>query len=215
MYQTQFRLTTLPSEAILYVCGLGFSSVSVNGATLDGIALVTAPWTANERLVGFSALNILPLLRLGTLNNLTISLGMGWRDQSAFGYIDANELQNDKTPRVLRAQLRTSPNTTLTHTVSQQKQAASVGLFSRPSSSVVFMMRRARGTVRGRRPQGRSSTTPYITERCVRSACSMLDTVCVRIYVRASVRVRERRRFGARLCTRSRVSTRLPVRACV
>ena len=122
VYETQFRLSTLPSEATLYVCGLGFSSVSVNGFTLDA-ALVTAPWTANERLVGFSALDIHTFLRPDALNNLTISLGMGWRDQSAFGYIDGGELQNDKTARVLRAQLRTAPNTTLTHTVTHPRLA--------------------------------------------------------------------------------------------
>ena len=120
VYETQFRLSKLPSEATLYVCGLGFSSVSVNGFTLDA-ALVTAPWTANERLVGFSALDIHTFLRPDALNNLTISLGMGWRDQSAFGYIDGGELQTDKTARVLRAQLRTAPNTTLTHTVTHPR----------------------------------------------------------------------------------------------
>ena len=62
VYRTSFKLDALPDEAVFYVCGLGLFA-SANGVAYPKLKLVTAPWTNNEQLNGFSALDVRPLLR--------------------------------------------------------------------------------------------------------------------------------------------------------
>jgi alpha-L-rhamnosidase len=108
VYRATFELGDLPAEAIFYVCGLGYSSVAVNGMAFPGLKLVTAPWTNNEQLNGFSALDIKSLLRPNMNNTITVELGQGWRNTSIFVHKD-KDIGADTIQRVLRAQLRTSP----------------------------------------------------------------------------------------------------------
>ena len=110
VYRTTFNVSKLNgnSTPFLYVAGLGYSFVEVNGKKIDVQHLVTAPWTANERLVGFSALDISSYLIPQTTNAITITLGNGWRSVNDFPS-DDKELGGDTTQRVLRAQLVLSP----------------------------------------------------------------------------------------------------------
>jgi hypothetical protein len=106
VYQTQFHVgATKPLDAILYIAGLGYSNVMLNGKPIGKNHLVTAPWTANERLVGFSALDVTANLLSNQVNSLTVMLGNGWREQSDFPYRDHDELGDDSVQKVLRAQL--------------------------------------------------------------------------------------------------------------
>ena len=105
VYQTQFHVgATKPLDAALYIAGLGYSNVMLNGKPIGKSHLVTAPWTANERLVGFSALDVTANLLANQVNSLTVMLGNGWREQSDFPYGD-HELGDDSVQKVLRAQL--------------------------------------------------------------------------------------------------------------
>ena len=112
VYRTTFSMPAeLPSDVVFYVCGLGYSHITVNGKDLPGdIRLVSAPWTNNERLNGFSTYDIRALLMAGANNTITVTLGSGWRTQKDFPYKDKGQLGNDTVERVLRAQLRTSPS---------------------------------------------------------------------------------------------------------
>lgn len=124
LYRATFPVGALPKDAVFYVCGLGYSSVRVNGVPVPKMRLVTAPWTPNERFNGFSAIDILGMLKPNANNTITVGLGSGWRDQTKFQYKDSGELKGDKTMRVLRAQLRTSPSDVLLDTAGEGWQAA-------------------------------------------------------------------------------------------
>ena len=59
-YRGEFKIETKKevSYAHLHICGLSFSSVSVNGNLLEEISLTSAPWTNNERSNGYSTVDI-------------------------------------------------------------------------------------------------------------------------------------------------------------
>ena len=59
------------SDAFLYIAGLGYSDVQLNGKKVGEHHLVTAPWTANERLVGFSALDVSSYLLVNQTNTVS------------------------------------------------------------------------------------------------------------------------------------------------
>ena len=127
-YRTTVASAAANEDAVLYVCGLGYASVSVNGKRIPGQQLVTSPWTANERTNGFSAYDISAALarppsQAGTAMTIEIDLGHGWRDQSSFPDKDAGEPGSDKIDRVLRAQLRVGGQV-VSHTGDGKWQAA-------------------------------------------------------------------------------------------
>ena len=97
------------ADATLFVCGLGYSTVTVNGAPAGGpaAALVTAPWTNNARRNGFSALDVTSLLpEAGGASALGVALGHGWRNKTAFTRHDPGFAASTAPERVLRAVLR-------------------------------------------------------------------------------------------------------------
>ena len=106
VYQTHVTVTeaSKPVDAVLYIAGLGYSNIKVNGKKVGANHLVTAPWTANERLIGFSALDVTDNLVVG-INTITVMLGNGWREQTDFKSQDPNELGGDTIQKVVRAQL--------------------------------------------------------------------------------------------------------------
>ena len=59
------------SDAFLYIAGFGYSDVQLNGKKVGDHHLVTAPWTANERLVGFSALDVSSYLLVNQTNTVS------------------------------------------------------------------------------------------------------------------------------------------------
>lgn len=77
------------ASVVLYVCGLGYSSVRFNGQDLN--VLTTAPWTNNAIVNGFSSLDLTPWLADGgDANHVIVSLGYGWRDTNVFAVRDAD-----------------------------------------------------------------------------------------------------------------------------
>ena len=77
------------ASVVLYVCGLGYSSVRFNGHDLN--VLTTAPWTNNAIVNGFSSLDLTPWLADGgNANHVIVSLGYGWRDTNVFTVRDAD-----------------------------------------------------------------------------------------------------------------------------
>ena len=97
VYRATFQVGA-PKDAVLYIAGLGYASVWVNGMAVPKMRLVTSPWTQNERLIGFSAIDVLPMLKPNTKNTITVGLGSGWRDQAKFPNKD-NDLKGDATHR--------------------------------------------------------------------------------------------------------------------
>ena len=55
-------------SAVVYVCGLGYSSVRLNGAPAAANLLTTAPWTNNDRRNGYSTFDVTSLLHKVTLS---------------------------------------------------------------------------------------------------------------------------------------------------
>jgi hypothetical protein len=114
VYATAFTAPPSATRVTLYVCGLGFSVVRVNGAQLN--ILTTAPWTNNAEVNGFSALDLtqylMPARRSADAamtvdeNHLVISLGNGWRDRGPFPVGDGDDTKFDGAhPRMLRAKV--------------------------------------------------------------------------------------------------------------
>ena len=95
------------SSATLYVCGLGYSALSVNGKVIDDVLLATSPWSRTDKRNGFATVDITPMLsKSGDTNAIGVMLGHGWRDLSKFPPKD-HQSKIDTTPeRVLRAQVR-------------------------------------------------------------------------------------------------------------
>ena len=57
LYRADFHVD-LAASVVLYVCGLGYSAVTVNGAPVPNVPLTTAPWTNNARINAISSLDI-------------------------------------------------------------------------------------------------------------------------------------------------------------
>eukprot|EP00050_Salpingoeca_kvevrii_P010878 m.11086 g.11086 ORF g.11086 m.11086 type:complete len:1023 (-) comp3129_c0_seq1:88-3156(-) len=70
------------SDAVLYVSGVGFFQLFINGRRVGDDVLSGAWTTWNERVLYF-AYNVSSYLNSGT-NAIGVSLGVGWRDTSAF-----------------------------------------------------------------------------------------------------------------------------------
>ena len=99
------------SSATLYVSGLGFFKVYVNGVDLNArsdppIAL-TPGWTNYELRVPYSVYQVTELLQPFDAVTVEIVLGIGWRDASAYPPKDPLP-RPDKTARVARAILSVS-----------------------------------------------------------------------------------------------------------
>jgi len=105
MYRTDFKAPAGSSSCVLYVCGLGYSVVSINGAPLPSTTmhLVTAPWTNTERINGFASVDISGMLNADGNNTIGVQLGEGWRG-SSFPDRD-NDRTEDPINTVLRAQI--------------------------------------------------------------------------------------------------------------
>lgn len=129
LYRTDVSISDASNvvEANLYVCGLGYSQVYVNGAAASDALLVTSAWSNNARHNFFSWFNVTnavseqaevavdaPADAAATIG-VGVALGHGWRDVSKFPRHDADWTTGDSTERVLRAQLRvTYANGTVT-----------------------------------------------------------------------------------------------------
>ena len=133
LYRTRFTLgadvLAALTSAHLYVAGLGYAVVTIDGAPLN--TLTTAPWTNNARVVGFSTYNITAALstRSGategmsheSTHEMAIELGHGWRDLKAFPVRDPADAkrfgQFERTVRAkLVATLADGSKRTITHT---------------------------------------------------------------------------------------------------
>ena len=103
MYRATFDApAAAPVSSVLYVSGLGYSVVSLNGKPLN--TLVTAPWTNNAHTVGFSSFDVTNALAAN--NTLTVALGNGWRDTKAFPVRDPADVKSQGVQwRMLRAML--------------------------------------------------------------------------------------------------------------
>ena len=124
LYRTDVSISDASNvvEANLYVCGLGYSQVYVNGAAASDSLLVTSAWSNNARHNFFSWFNVTNAVAVqaeGDADASTIgvgvALGHGWRNVTQFPRHDADWTTGDSTDRVLRAQLRvTYANGTVT-----------------------------------------------------------------------------------------------------
>lgn len=101
-------------SATIFVCGLSYSFVRMNGRPASSHLLTTAPWTNNEVRNGYSALDVTHLLQEGN-NAVGVVLGHGWRDQRPDYTHGGEPMFKRKDPafaaetaaeRILRLQLR-------------------------------------------------------------------------------------------------------------
>ena len=106
-YRGEFKIDTKKkvSYAHIHICGLSFSSVSVNGNLLQEISLTSAPWTNNERSNGYSTVDITKYMGGQENQVVGVTLGYGWRNRSIFKVKDTDDpgLQQDAIERVLIA----------------------------------------------------------------------------------------------------------------
>ncbi|EOD26424.1 hypothetical protein EMIHUDRAFT_100487 [Emiliania huxleyi CCMP1516] len=119
VYSTTFDCPAGAVTSVLYICGLGYSRVELNGHVLN--TLTTAPWTQYAYVNGFSTLDVKDLLLVGEPNRLVVSLGRGWRDRTAFRILKGDDVASDgKVERVVRAKLvatlSTGDSVALSHT---------------------------------------------------------------------------------------------------
>ena len=117
MLRATFNLDADPASvqsAVIYVCGLSYSFVRMNGAPASPGLLTTSPWTNNEKRNGYSSLDVTRLLKQG-VNAVGVVLGHGWRDQRpdsehggepVFKRKDPDFAADPAAERILRLQLR-------------------------------------------------------------------------------------------------------------
>lgn len=101
LYRAEYTVPFGTYDVLAYVCGLGYSTVTVDGAPVNDQVLVTAPWTNNERFNAFSTF-LLP--SNPGRHAIGVQLGNGWRDTGAFPNQDHDQ-GTDTIQRVLRAQI--------------------------------------------------------------------------------------------------------------
>ena len=110
-----YRTNQLPAteeaaaSVMLYVCALGFGSVSVNGEpALQGARMTVSGWTNNERLNLYESYDLTAAARNCSARNaelvIGIALGHGWR-APIFARDDNSSKPGDTTQRVFRALL--------------------------------------------------------------------------------------------------------------
>eukprot|EP00965_Chrysotila_dentata_P029096 967553-Pleurochrysis_carterae.AAC.1 len=60
LYRADFLAppTSALASLTLYIAGLGFSAISLNGKTMHATHLATSPWTSNVRRIGFSTIDL-------------------------------------------------------------------------------------------------------------------------------------------------------------
>jgi alpha-L-rhamnosidase len=119
-YRARFDVPADAQSCTLFVCGLGYSSVSINGVPIPSTTmhLLTSPWTNSERLNGFASIGLTNALGAGVLgfkmpssesesvsNDITLLLGFGWRDTKPFPNKDGDG-GSDTIPRVVRSIVR-------------------------------------------------------------------------------------------------------------
>lgn len=108
LYRTEFTVDPASVASVdLYVCGLSFSTVEINGEAASSSVLTTSPWSNNALSNFFSWFDVTPKVQNadGTVA-VGVSVGHGWRNVSAFPRHDAAWQNNDFTERALRAQVR-------------------------------------------------------------------------------------------------------------
>ena len=112
LYKTVVSVDELSGAAgsMLYICALGYGSITVDGAPLAKSGLLAiSGWTNNERLNLYESYDLsshLAMAEAGGSMVLELSLGHGWRDESKFPRKDAGEKTGDVTDRVFRAMLK-------------------------------------------------------------------------------------------------------------
>ena len=97
---------TTVKEATLYISGLGFFKVSVNGVDLNSkydppIAL-NPGWTNYEVRVPYSVYDITQEMKLVSEASVDVILGIGWRNTSVYPLKDPSPPKPDSVERVLR-----------------------------------------------------------------------------------------------------------------
>jgi alpha-L-rhamnosidase len=74
--RTEFELPDFPARARVYICGLGYSELRINGSKVGDHVLDPA-WTTYDKRVLYSTYDVTPLLKRGA-NAVGVMLGEGW-----------------------------------------------------------------------------------------------------------------------------------------
>jgi len=113
VYQTSLDITDVPTDPVLYICGLSFSAIRVNGQPISDFILASAPWAKSYIYNGFSAVSLSPYLVANTKNTITVTLGDDYRDAVRFKDINPPPGVNhaDDHSKIMRAQVRLSATT--------------------------------------------------------------------------------------------------------
>lgn len=133
-YRVDFNAPADAAAVHVYVCGLGYSRVTLNGGKhvldldIGDQVLTTAPWTNNAKTNGFTTVDITHQLRPGS-NTIGVELGHGWRDQQSFPIKDPTDMPGTGSiSRVVRAiviaQLANGTSQVVTHTGDGSWQAS-------------------------------------------------------------------------------------------
>ena len=103
---TKIRLKGKVSQATLHLCGLGYFRATVNGVDLHRRAdppIYLAPgWTHYAYRVPYMTFSITELIK-GTTIDISVVLGVGWRDPSQYNYHNPTPPQPDSYPYIMRA----------------------------------------------------------------------------------------------------------------
>ena len=106
IFLNSYKLINPIIEATLHISGLGFFRATINRVDLHEWStphIFLAPgWTNYEHRVPYMTFPITELVRSNNTINISVILGIGWRDTNVFKSHDSPPPHPDSNPRVLR-----------------------------------------------------------------------------------------------------------------
>ncbi|EGD77228.1 hypothetical protein PTSG_08321 [Salpingoeca rosetta] len=102
-FHAEVTLSAAPETAKLYISGIGFYKLYINGVDIDTGAVLNGAWSVWNARVLFDSINVAPYLKSGT-NAIGVMLGGGWRNTTQFPP-QSHKSSCDAHNRLLRAVL--------------------------------------------------------------------------------------------------------------
>lgn len=123
MFRKEFIVSRPATQASIFISGIGFFQLYVNGLRVDSGSLSGAWTTWNERVLYFTY-DLTHILKVGN-NAIGVMLGRGWRNLDSFPPLYAQSATCDVHERLLKAAITIDSSVVLTTDTTWQATASS------------------------------------------------------------------------------------------